>query len=660
MFCQIHHKGALSARILLICMLFIIGGCSGTIVGNPDVDTVANDAVSQFESQEELEEYLKEQYAASVLSYGTRDYAVQDIAPGLPTQDTDTAGSNESDDFSGTNIQERGVDESDKVKTDGAYIYVAGQQKVTIVRAMSSTGLEVMKVIGDFSVKGSIDSLYLHDNILVVLYIPLDGSGTGSADVVGIGMPYWIPVKAQTAVLLMDVSDPSAPSRIKEIVADGYFISSRLTGGKLHIVQQFLPDLPDLQWYYDGTDGNRTEVIAANKKELEPLSLDDMLPSWAEIDDLGDTVPKGLLVTEVNFYHPEEPGGGSIVTVMTIPMDDLSQPVQSAGIVADVHQIYSSTRGLYLTATRWRDSIVTPDSDITIASNSDNWQTTIIHKFDLTREEVVHAGSGRVKGRILNQFSLGEYEDVLRIATTTGETWTGASQNHLFCLKEGEKGLSVIGSIENIAPGERIYSARFMGTRGFLVTFVQVDPLFTLDLSDPTHPRVAGELKVPGYSDYIHLLGENHLLTIGRDVMVQNGAVYFQGLRLSIFDITDFANPILAYPELIGDRVTYSEALYNHKAFTFWPANNLLAFPIEGYGSQSFTGLYVYEVTTDSGFKRIGSISTLPDSQPEQWDGGWTRGLFIEDYVYAVKSQAIWATPWEDIDPDVDPLLIEN
>ena len=182
MFCQIHHKGALSARILLICMLFVALGCSGTIVGNPDVDTVANDAVSQFESREELEDYLKEQYAASVLSYGTRDYAVEDVTSGPPAQDADMAGSNEGDDFSGTNIQEKGVDESDKVKTDGTYLYVAGQQKVTIVRAMSSTGPEVMKIIGDFSVKGSIDSLYIYDDILVVLYIPLDGSGYSWSD----------------------------------------------------------------------------------------------------------------------------------------------------------------------------------------------------------------------------------------------------------------------------------------------------------------------------------------------------------------------------------------------------------------------------------------------------------------------------------------------
>ena len=659
MFCQIYHKGAPLARVLLTCMLIIVSGC-GTIVGNPDIDTAANDAVSQFASAEELEDYLKEQYASGVFSYGTRDYAKEDALSGMPTQDTGSSDDNA--DFSGTNIQEAGVDESDKVKTDGTYIYVAGQKKVTIVQALPSIASEPWEPIADFSVKGNIDSLYLYKDILVVLYTPLDGSGYSWSDEepvdrINIGMPYWIPVKAQTGVLLMDVKDPANPVKIKEIVADGYFVSSRLTRGRLHIIQQFLPALPPLQLYYDGTDADRDDVIAANKELLAPLSLDDMLPSWAEIDILGNATQKELLVTEVNFYHPEEPGGGSIVTVMTIPMDDLSQPVQTAGIVADVHQIYASTRGLYLTATRWRDYIETLVNDIAVIPDNGYRQTTIIHKFDLTQKKVTHAGSGRVKGRILNQFSLGEYEDVLRIATTTGETWQGTSQNHVFCLKEGEKGLGIIGRIENIAPGESIYSARFMGTRGFLVTFVKVDPLFTLDLSDPYAPVIVGKLKVPGYSDYIHLLGENHLLTIGRDVKVQNGAMYFQGVRLSIFDITDFTDPKLTHWELIGDRVTYSEALYNHKAFTFWAANNLLAFPIEGYGLQSFTGLYVYEVTTDKGFNYLGRISTLPDSQPDYWNYGWTRGVFIEDYVYAVKSNAIWATLWEDIDPVVDPLL---
>jgi len=401
-------------------------------------------------------------------------------------------------------------------------------------------------------------------------------------------------------------------------------------------------------------------VIDANKQALEPLTLEDMLPSWWEIiDDQED--PKGLLVTEVDFYHPEEPGGGSIVTVMTISMDDPTQPVQSAGIVADVHQIYASTRALYLTATRWYNTVPIPADDINLASSAAYDQTTIIHKFDLTRKKVVHSGSGRAKGRILNQFSLGEHEDVLRIATTTGETWQGTSQNHVFCLDEGEKGLKVIGKIENIAPGERIYAARFIGKRGFLVTFVQVDPLFTLDLSDPTNPRIAGELKVPGYSDYIHLLGDNHLLTIGRDVKVEGSAMYFQGLRLSIFDITNFAKPEPAHKALIGDRMTYSEALYNHKAFTFWAENNLLAFPVEGYGSQSFTGLHVYEVTTDNGFKNLGRISTRPTaSQTDYYYNGWTRGIFIEDYVYAVQSNTIRAAEWEDIGLGVETLLIGN
>ena len=282
-------------------------------------------------------------------------------------------------------------------------------------------------------------------------------------------------------------------------------------------------------------------------------------------------------------------------------------------------------------------------------------------------------GYTSVDGRVLNQFSLGEYEKVLRIATNTG--WSGAtdtnSMNHVFCLSSQNGKLEVIGSLKNLAPGEEIYAARFIGPRGYLVTFVNIDPLFTLDLSDPTAPEVAGELKIPGYSGYIHPYGDKYLLCIGKDAVDDNGFAWYQGIQLTILDISDFSNPVLLHKEIIGDRGTNSEALFTHKAFTFWETTGLLAVPIALYEHQSppvypytfgdftFSGLYVYRVGTEDGFEFMGRISTIPDP----YAGGyyyspWTRGIFIGNNVYAVTPDSVNAARIDDIQGTVQKLFL--
>jgi uncharacterized secreted protein with C-terminal beta-propeller domain len=277
-------------------------------------------------------------------------------------------------------------------------------------------------------------------------------------------------------------------------------------------------------------------------------------------------------------------------------------------------------------------------------------------------------GTGEVPGQILNQFSLGEYEDVLRIATNSG-TWGAGSLNNVYCLKVIGSRLEIIGKLEGLAPGEDIYSALFIGTRGFLVTFVKIDPLFTIDLSDPYNPIALGELKVPGYSDYIHPMDENHLITIGKDAIMDNGFAWYQGLQLSIFDVSDFENPLLLYKELIGDRGTSSEAEYNHKAFTFWAEENLLAIPVDLYehealpvnpydwGTYKFSGLYVYRVTVENGFEYLGRINTDISTY---YYNDWLRGLFINNDVYAVNNEAVQSADIGDIENTVNEILFNE
>ena len=644
------RKWTLSIMFIFIVYVSLIAGC----IPNKKEDKLG---ISTFSSDWKLEKYLKKQLSGET----RKTYDMIDAMPEpMPMPEGDIPGDN---DFSSTNIQESGVDESDKVKSDGTYLYVAGENTVRIVEAVPSDNMEIL---GKIKVRGRVDSLYLYKKLLVILYRP-SIKEPWDEDPVPINpimersfMMPWYPINPSNGTLLMDVSDPSNPLIIKDIITDGDLVSSRLTDGKLHIIQQYRPYIPYPRPYPPYPEpalkgGTRNDI------DMDEIVLDDLLPTYKMIDKDGNIIESGRLVQTQDFFCPVKPEGGEIVTITSFDLDVLSPVFQSIGMIASVNTIYASTKALYLAKPEWRyPNILRPylESD----------EQTIIHKFDLSGDRVEFVGKGEVPGRILNQFSLGEYEDVLRIATTTGELWgeDPTAKNHLFCLEIQDKKLEVIGKLMNLAPGEKIYSARFIGDRGFLVTFVDIDPLFTLDLSDPINPRVVGELKIPGYSDYIHPLDEDHLLTIGKDAIAEgDNFAWYQGVQLSIFDVSDFGDPQLLHKKIIGDRGTSSEALYNHKAFTFWRKNDLLAIPVDlyehpeepvkpnQYGDRTFTGLYVYRVTIEDGFKFLGRISTA-DEDEYYYRGWWIRGVFIEDSVYAVQQNKIFSAQWDAIDSGIN------
>jgi len=496
---------------------------------------------------------------------------------------------------------------------------------------------------------------------LVVLYTASDGGpipweGVNPDVRLAVGMPYWMPLKARTGAMLLDVSVPETPRLIKRIEMDGRTVSSRLTGGRLHLVTQFIPEMPPLQLWYEGGEAERSEVVEANKKQLEAMAADDFLPSFACYDADGGVMTAGRLVAVKDFIRPQEPGGATIVSIVTIPVQ-APDDWHSLGFVGDVHEVYASVDSLVLVGGRYH-AVGFPGSAGEITG-----QETVICQFDLA-ERVSLKASGAVPGWILDQFSMGEHEGVLRIATATGDVWSGSAKTHVYCLSGHEGRLHVIGELANLAPGERLYAARFVGDRGYLVTFVEIDPLFVLDLSNPWAPVAAGELKVPGYSTYIHPLGSDFLLTLGKDTKPseRENFAWYQGLQLSIFDVGELSSPQLLHKELIGDRGTESRALRDHKAFTFWPEKNLLALPVDlrihrnppanpsDFGTPAFFGIYFYRVSPASGFSYLGRIPLKSSQFPFYWLP-WMRGLFIEDYVYAIRPDLIRASPLNAIEP---------
>jgi inhibitor of cysteine peptidase len=660
---RIHEIRRLNAPALALAFLVCLFGCND---GNGGGGGSQTPAAIHFESDDALFAYLKDQYASGLQPDAMLtlrgDMDAGSIAPGDDNTESDGKG------YSTTNLQEAGVDEADLVKTDGRYLYIAGEHQITVVSAAPAEPMYEAAVI---KVDGNLDAMYLYENYLAVLYSPSNeeppiglhddagddpvremendseipgSSGDGTINI-DIGMPYWIPPKQETGLLIADIGIPHAPAVVRDIRIDGIMISSRLTGGYLHLVSQFMPDLPPIDIWYDGSDEDKELLTARNQTMLDAMTLDDFLPFYHIVDEASNVVENERLIPTENFVRPPSPGGGSIVSIVSINMAMPSGEMVRTGLVADIHHVYASTQSLYLAA-------VVPEYPPYRDGGPDiRWVPptfkTRIYRFDLTETPVALVAEGVVKGELLNQFSLGEYENVLRVATTTGFPWDGSSLNHVYCLEpEGNK-LAVIGAVNDIAPGERLYAARFMGPRGFLVTFVQIDPLFTLDLSDPRSPSIVGELKVPGYSTYIHPLGPDHMLTLGRDVALDDETPLEQGIQLSIFDIRDFADPRLKFSKIIGERGTWSEVLYNHKALTFLPGQNLMALPVDlyenpadpenpwDYGKQTFTGLYVYRVSADTGFAHMGRIPMEAD----KYYYGWSRGVFIDDAVYAVNAK---------------------
>ena len=663
---------------VFILLSLIIISCGTSEEGfNPGTEGPGSDnpgTMKVFADYTDLENYIKEQFASAVIetSFVTAEAEADDSAD-AGNSSQDQSNSDESQRYSDTNAQESGIDESDKIKTDGNILYMAQDRKVKIIKLGSGNG---MSVAAEVAIGDNVDSLYLYKSTLAALYQPTDdkndywcgdmpeGGGGGPLPAFSSSIPCWYG-QNRTGIMVIDITDPSKPEPIKNLVYDGNLVSSRLINGLLHIISGFRPTLPPLEYYYDKTQDEMSDVIQRNIAALEDVPLKDLVPLFDLIDKNGEIIDSGLLVSAEDFMRPGDPQGANVMSIVSLDLNDPRGKHDSTGAILDARHVYASTASLYLASEIWNYNV----SDENIMSAVQ----TSIHKFDLSGNKVSFSGSGRVPGSILNQFSFGEFKNILRVATSTWN-WSTDSRgetNNVYCLNEVNNKLTTIGKLENLAPGEHLYAARFIGDRGFLVTFVKVDPLFTLDLSDPTNPRIIGELKIPGYSEYIHPLGDSHLLTIGKDSIPYESWAYYQGLQLSIFDVSDFKNPVLLHKEMIGDRGTESEALHNHKAFTHWADKNLLAIPVHLYehqgkpqapwdhGIHTFSGLFVYKVNSDDGFSFLGRIST--SSINSQFDRyyAWTRGLFVGNTVYAITPDTVNSATIDDIENTVEALHLK-
>ena len=463
----------------------------------------------------------------------------------------------------------------------------------------------------------------------------------------------------------VDVSDMTNLRVTREVYLPGHYESARKVGTSVRMVLSDDFNFPTgFKWGPDWEEGlwndkarlrdayNR--VIAQNETLIRQQTLAEWVPA-AKIRANGQTTIVPHPCEE--FSRVNAPTRLGQVSVVTLDLN--ADSLHRTSILAEPGEIYASANNLYVATRHWWWWPQPGQRD-----------TTYLHKFDISQpSNAVYAASGVVDGHIVDQFSMdeaasGHFRVVTTINTRVPDTenpgnWWGtmSTTNRLSVLAENQGFLDVVGRSPDLAEGERVMSSRMMGDKGFVVTFRQVDPLFTFDLSNPTNPRVVGELKIPGFSTYIHPLGPNHLLTIGTYVPEDNTNWQARALQLAIFDVTDMANPRQTHVQLVGTAYGWSEAQHEHKAFNYFAAKKLLAIPFAdwNYGNNgndywsSFTSdLKVYEVDPVLGFTTKGSIS-LRDMYQVQNYYGWSyywepyvrRSVMADDFVYAISDSGI-------------------
>jgi len=470
---------------------------------------------------------------------------------------------------------------------------------------------EDAEVLSRIELNRTLEELFVNGDRLVVF----EGGGFDT---------YHVYETPRVFIRVYDVSDRTNPISARNVSLDGYYLNSRMIDEYTYVVINqpacYLNNevaLPRI------SSGNRVEEIGA---------------STIYYSDIPDYSYTFTTVVAINVQNDEE------------------EPTHETFLLGAARAMYVSLNNIYMTF---------PEVE-----------KTLVYRIHIDGGEIKREASGGVPGYVLNQFSMDEHEGYFRIATTTGHIARSleeaSSRNHVYVL---DMNLNIVGSLEDLAPGERIHSARFMGGRCYLVTFRKIDPLFVIDLEDPENPRVLGQLKITGYSDYLHPYDENHVIGIGKEtVAAEDGDfAWYQGVKISLFDVSDVENPKEIDKYEVGDRGTDSPILRDHKAFLFDKSRNLLVIPVlvaeideekypsgvppYAHGDYVWQGAYVFDVSLDEGLVLKGRITHLENDADLMKSGYYfsssysvKRSLYIGNVLYTISDKKIKMNSLENLD----------
>lgn len=637
--------------------------------------------IKKFSSYQDLSSYLQSKADSSVYFGGFGATAVTGAVP-MAAGEKATETSDSTQDYSTTNVQVQGVDEADIVKNDGKYAYIISGTSIIIVDAWPAQNATI---VSNITLDVNPQEIFINGDRLVVL-----GNGGYGGCFKGLCIErattsifppiYW---SNKAFVLVYDVSDRANPVLKNNITMDGSYDNSRMIGDWAYVVidstigyeNVTLPNIthngitttiqPEEIYYYDILDYSYrfSTVLGVNlKDDISEPSRKTLLTGWGE----------GMYVSQSKIYLTY----GKQVSQLDYMSDiiDVFRPFAPADAISQIDTVLTSSEKksdkwskISEIMSNWTNSLgyeewnsiqqQTTQAFYSIeAKMMQDSDKTIVYSISVSDGTIDFLASGEVPGKILNQFSMDEYSGYFRIATTTTEipvTWTdfrqATTRNNVYVL---DSALAITGRLENLAPGETIYSARFIDNRAYLVTFKRVDPLFVIDLSDPTSPQVLGKLKIPGFSEYLHPYDSTHIIGVGKDVPeTSDGRAVPQGIKLALFDVSDVANPIEVSKYVIGTQSTYSEALNDHHAFLFSKSKDLLVIPINDWswaenGNQHLNGAFVFKLTIDKGFELRGNIS---HGDSNNWDHYVHRAFYMDDVLYTLSDAMLKANSLTDL-----------
>jgi len=507
--------------------------------------------------------------------------------------------------YSRTNIQVKDVDEADIVKTDGTNIYVVSGNALYIVDAYPA---ETAMILSTTRFTGKPLSLYLHGDKIALIcrddrtpaYWTCGPGHCGQSPTVG----------EKTVLYIFSVKDPVSPTLEREVGIDGEYTNSRLIG----------------DWLYFLT--------------TKPVNRYDPDFTFPAIRDGGN-----VTFTPAAYSIEGKDKAFAFTTIGSVSLDTDAAVQAKSFLIGTAGTVYVSPGNLYLGI--HSTGVPSPLRHVDTKGREVGWGSdrTEIYSFSLEDGTIRFDAHGRVEGKLLNQYAMDEYEGNLRLATTITESGSGSSatSSEVTVL---DSNLAPIGRVSDIAPGERIYATRFMAERLYMVTFLETDPFFVVDLADPHNPSLAGTLKLPGFSNYLHPYDSSHIIGVGK-------ASTWGSVKLSLFDVGDITNPSLVDSIVLGESGSNSEVLNDPKAFLFDKEKDILVIPLHLRGSYETTdvrgvmstrmiwgGAYVFSIDPARGFSLKGTVQHYDEISSDQ--STVKRALYIEDTLYTISPWVIY------------------
>jgi len=513
-------------------------------------------------------------------------------------------------DFSGTNVQELGIDEPDLIKTDGNRLLIVEDEWLHHVDVSGGTAVltDSIELAGHWGSEMLLDG----DRLLVLAQTEGWGGEGGGSDSIDAAVSRLVApgnYKSLTTLVEVDLSDPADLGIANTLTVEGRYVSARVVNGAARVVLTSGPE--QLPFVYPQNSAGEERATEFNRQVIAESVVADWLPSYVH-ETADGTLTDGLLVDCDGVSHPTEFAGFSTLSVVTV---DLSAPMvapDTTSVLADGQTIYAGGEHLYVATTSYVDPV---DDESTWEEMDRNFATSI-HQFRVSDPAAtVYVGSGSVPGHVLNQFSMSEHAGHLRVATTLGGPWGFRDESEsvvtVLAADTGED-LVQVGQVGDMGKGERIYAVRFVGDVGYVVTFRQTDPFYTIDLSDPANPVVRGELKITGYSGYLHPIDENLVLGIGQEATETGRNM---GTKVTLFDVSDLDNPTALDTWAPGGGGS-SSAEWDHRAFLWWAPLDLAVLPFQDWNSGEAAAVALR--IADGTITEVGRIDHLVASDEEE------------------------------------------